>query len=183
MNMKYAIMFSLLFFALSFAASEAMPSQILQLTPQLEKGALAWFVARDKADQKPITKKDLETIIDPKAKRVALVFFATWCVPCIEGTTLLRDNQAELEKNGVQVILVNAGESDVPKIESWIKKYGSENWPLILDKFKNIQKSTGLISETVTEIVFPKTILLDNKLKPLLLIGAEGKDWPEILWK
>jgi thiol-disulfide isomerase/thioredoxin len=183
--MKRLIIFLLLSFAFSFAASDAAleKSQILTLTAQLQKDALPWFVARDRVDQKPFSKKDLETIINPKTKRVALVFFATWCVPCIEGTSLLRDNEAKLEKNGVQVILVNAGETDVPKIEEWIKKYGNEKWPLILDKFKNIQKSTGLISDTVTEIVFPKTILLDNKLKPLLLIGAEGKDWPEILWK
>jgi thiol-disulfide isomerase/thioredoxin len=179
------LLFLLLSFALSFASSETMPekSQIIPLTTQLQKDALPWFVARDRVDQKPLSTNDLKTIVAPEAKRVALVFFATWCVPCVEGTMILRNNQAELDKNGVQVILVNAGETDVPKIESWIKKYGNENWPLILDKFKNVQRNTGLISDTVTEIVFPKTILLDNKLKPLLLIGAEGKDWPEILWK
>jgi thiol-disulfide isomerase/thioredoxin len=125
----------------------------------------------------------LQALVTPQTKRVALVFFASWCIPCREGVILLRDNQAELDKNGVLIVLVNAGESDLDKMQNWVKENGNENWPIILDKFKNMQKSTGLISGTETEIVFPKTIVLDNKLKPLLLIGAEGKDWPKVLWQ
>jgi thiol-disulfide isomerase/thioredoxin len=172
-------------FALIFAAvpTELEKSQILPLTAQLQKETIPWFVARDREDVQQFTKKQLETFASPQTKRIAMVFFASWCIPCREGTVRLRNNQDELDKNGVQVILVNAGESDIPKIENWIKEYGNKEWFVILDKFKNIQKSTGLISEMETEIVFPKTILLDNKLKPLLLIGAEGKDWPQILWK
>ena len=165
-------------FAVSLEKSERLP-----LTLELQKNSLPWFVARDRNDKEPFSRKNLETIVNPQTKRVALVFFATWCIPCKEGIVLLRDNQAELDKNGVQIILVNAGESDVPKIEEWIKTYGNVNWPVILDKFKNVQKNTGLLSGSATEIVFPRTILLDNKLKPLLLIGAEGKDWPAILWE
>ena len=168
-----------------FAAdsAELEKSQILPLTAQLQKGVIPWFVARDKSDSQHFTRKHLEGLAGPQTKRIALVFFASWCIPCKEGVIRLRDSQAELDKNGVQVILVNAGESDFSKIKNWIKENGNENWPVILDIFKNVQKNTGLISGTETEIVFPKTILLDNKLKPLLLIGAEGKDWPQILWK
>jgi len=183
MNMKIiAILF--FSFAMAFAASDELEkSQILPLTAQLKKESIPWFVARDRKDLQQFTKKQLETLVASQTKRMALVFFASWCVPCREGVIRLRDSQAELDKNGIQVVLVNAGEGDLSKIENWIKENGNENWPVILDKFKNIQKNSGLISGSETEIVFPKTILLDNKLKPLLLIGAEGKDWPQILWK
>ncbi|MDR3001658.1 MAG: TlpA family protein disulfide reductase [Fibromonadaceae bacterium] len=164
-------------FAVSLEKSER-----LELTPQLQKD-MPWFVARDRSDKEPLSKKHLEALVKPQTKRVALVFFATWCIPCREGIVLLRDNQADLDKNNVQVILVNAGENDVTKIEEWIKAYGNVSWSVILDKFKNVQKNTGLLAGEATEIVFPRTILLDNKLKPLLLIGAEGKDWPAILWE
>jgi len=175
----------LLSFTIALAApNELEKSQVLPLTAQLKKGSpMPWFVARDKNDLQPFSKKHLEDIVEPGTKRIAMVFFASWCIPCREGIIILRDNQAELQKNGVQIVLVNTGESDIPKIESWVKANASEKWPVILDKFKNLQKSTGLISGTETEIVFPRTILLDNKLKPLFLIGAEGKDWPKILWE
>jgi len=163
------------------APDEPEKSQILPLTSQLQKESIPWFVARNINDTEPFSKKHLETLVNPQTKRIALVFFASWCIPCREGIVRLRDNQADLDKNGVQVVLVNVGENELPKIEKWIKANGNEKWPVILDKFKNIQKNTGLISGTETEIAFPKTILLDNKLKPLLLIGAEGKDWPFFL--
>ncbi|GBU23595.1 hypothetical protein R83H12_00211 [Fibrobacteria bacterium R8-3-H12] len=83
----------------------------------------------------------------------------------------------------MKVVLVNTGENDISKIESWLKIYASEKWLVIIDKFKNLQKNVGLISDSETDIIFPKTILLDNKLKPLSLIGAEGKDWPRVLWE
>jgi len=183
-NSQLILAFLLLSFTLLFAApSELEKSQILPLTAQLQKESMPWFVARNRSDTEPFSRKNLETLAGQQTKKIALVFFASWCVPCREGIVRLRDNQAELDKNGIQVILVNAGESDLAKIENWIKENANVKWLVILDKFKNVQKNTGLISGTETEIVFPKTILLDNKLKPLLLIGAEGKDWPRILWE
>jgi len=180
---KFLILALALFFANPLAApAELEKSQQLPLTAVLQKASMPWFVARDKNDQQPFTTNDLRTLAK-QTKRIALVFFASWCIPCREGIVILRDNQAELDKHGVQVVLVNAGESELPKIEAWVKANGNEKWPVILDKFKNIQKNTGLISDAETEIVFPKTILLDNNLKPLLLIGAEGKDWPKVLWE
>jgi len=169
----------------AFATGSAEPeqSQKLPLTTQLQKGVLPWFVARDRSDKDPFSRKHLEALVGTN-KRVALVFFATWCIPCREGVVRLRDSQAELEKNGVLVILVNAGEKkfDHGAIEKWAKDNGHEKWTVVLDKFGNILKNTGL-STGNEDIIFPKTILLDNKLKPLLLIGAEGKDWPKILWE
>jgi len=181
MNMKI-IAVLLLYFAVAISA-ELEKSQVLPLTAQLQKGPLPWFVARDKSDLQPFSRKNLEELVKPETKRVALVFFASWCIPCREGIVVLRDNQSDLQKNGVKVVLVNTGESDVSKIEKWVKTYASEEWAVVLDKFKNVQKNAGLISEADSEIAFPKTILLDNKLKPLLLIGAEGKDWPRVLWE
>ncbi len=175
----------LLSFAIALAApNDLEKSQILPLTAQLKKDSLMpWFVARDKNDLQPFSRKNLEEFVGTETKRIALVFFASWCIPCREGVAILRDNQSDLQKNGVKVVLVNAGENDISKIESWLKIYASEKWLVIIDKFKNLQKNTGLISDSETDIIFPKTILLDNKLKPLFLIGAEGKDWPRVLWE
>jgi thiol-disulfide isomerase/thioredoxin len=171
-------------FTLLFAApDEPEKSQILPLTAQLQKEFIPWFVARDKVDKEPFSRKHLENSLTPQTKRIALVFFASWCIPCREGVVRLRDNQADLDKNGVLVVLVNAGENELPKIGKWIRTNGNEKWLVILDKFRNIQRNTGLISDAETEIALPKTILLDNKMKPLFLIGAEGKDWPRVLWE
>jgi thiol-disulfide isomerase/thioredoxin len=156
-------------------------SQRIPMTAQLQKESLPWFVARNRNDTEPFSRKNLEALVKPQTKRVALVFFATWCLPCREGIAILRNNQAELAQNGVQIVLVNTGETNLPEIEKWVKTLGDEKWLVIIDKFKNIQNGTGIISEAETTL--PKTILMDNKLKPLLLIGAEGKDWPTILWE
>jgi len=45
------------------------------------------------------------------AKRIVLSFFATWCKNCIEEFALLKNNVDELQKNGVQVYLIDVGES------------------------------------------------------------------------
>ena len=183
--MKRIIITLVFLICASFAAEGEIleKSQKLPLTQQLQKSSIPWFVARKSDNVVAFTKKDLEAYVTPQTKRVALTFFATWCIPCREGVVRLRDNQEDLEKNGVQVILVNAGESDLAKINGWVKEYGSDKWTVVLDRFKQVQEKTGLINSKETEIAFPKTILLDNNLKPLLLIGAEGKDWPKILWE
>ena len=167
----------------SFAATSEKLSfpKGLQLNKQLP-----WF-ALDMKDAEGtyngVIKNDkLKEIIHQRnSKRVVFAFFATWCFPCREGLRLLGEKAAELKDNGVLVILVNVGESDYVKTDKWIKEYAKEGWLIGYDKFNNMPETFGLVKRG-EEMPLPATLLLDPNLRPLLLIGHEGEDYPQILW-
>jgi alkyl hydroperoxide reductase subunit AhpC len=161
----------------------AQPSEIHQMPPKLQAEILPWFAARDGKDGvSPFTRKTLEGLVAPQIKRVALVYFATWCLPCREGVLRLKEQKGELQKNGVLVVLVNVGEQDMGVVQKWVRQFGTEQWPLISDQFGRLTEGFGLVKPE-EKITLPRTIVLSEKLKPLQLIGAEGSDWSEILWR
>lgn len=166
----------------------ATPTVRLSLPPPLQKAEIPSFTARDKDAKELFFLRDLKRAVNPNAERVALVYFATWCKPCIEGMVHLRNSKDLLEQNGVQIVLVNVGERDVngeidvKKVHRWIEKYSDPSWLLIMDVNRQLVRPYGL-SPSGQDMVLPQTLLLSGKLKPLLLLGAEGSDWPQVLWE
>jgi peroxiredoxin len=172
--------------ALLFAAafSFAQPSLRLELPPQLQKDIVPAFVARDRNADAPFNLNGLKKLVDPeKTERVVLAYFATWCKPCREGMAKLRKNKDKIEKNGIQIVLVNVGESDAALVHKWIKEYSDPDWPLIMDTRQQLVKPFGLLKQGEQTIALPLTLILDNKLKAIGLLGTEGSDWPSLLWK
>jgi len=183
-------MLRLIFFAClalaNFSFAQDRSSVRLSLTKELQ-GELPWFamVAKDGEDtyNGVLSKDKLKAAAAQKnSKRVVLAFYATWCIPCREGLTKLSSNAAELEKNGVLVVLVNVGEDDYVKINKWINTYAKNGWLLGFDKFNNMPANFGL-SKNGEEMPLPKTLLLDQNLRPIMLIGQEGDDFPRILYE
>jgi len=86
----------------------------------------------------------------------------------------------ELEKDRVMIVLVNVGEDDCGKISKWVNEYVKDGWLLGFDRFNNLPENFGL-SKNGAEMPLPKTLLLDQNLRPLMLIGQEGDDFPQIL--
>jgi thiol-disulfide isomerase/thioredoxin len=167
----------------SFAAK---PSEKLPLPKELQS-ELPWFAMIAKDDYATyngvINRDNLKEFAKQKnSKKIIFSFFATWCVPCHEGLKLMSEKAGELEKSGTLVVLVNVGEDDFGKVEEWIKKYTKKEWLLGFDKFGNLPKNFGLSKQGV-DISFPRTLLTDANLKPLMLIGQEGDDFPQILWE
>ena len=161
----------------------AQMSQRLDLPTPLKTTQLPWFAARDGKDaDQPFTRRQLEAAVTPSTRRVALVYFATWCLPCRAGVRKLSQNLDALERHGVQVVLVNVGEADAEAVRRWVREFGSDRWPLIADNYGRLTEAFGLVTSGET-MALPRTLLLDSKLKPLLLIGEEKADWPELLWK
>ena len=154
----------------------------LELPEQLKKETLPNFVARDRDGQNLLQRRHLDRIIGPQTKRVALVFFATWCMPCAKGAMMIRDARDELAKNGVQAFFVNVGENDIEAVHKWVRQYGDPTVPLIIDNRSEMSGAFGLLEPNGT-IVMPKILVLDAKLKPLFLLGTEGSDFPRILWE
>jgi peroxiredoxin len=175
--MRIAIFFTLLMFAVSFAdlpeqlRGEIIPnfSPVLAIDNETELG-------RDdlkKAAQKPSTK------------RIVLSFFATWCVNCREEFVLLKKNKSELEKDGVQVYLIDVGESIHEKgaaVEKFVRQYAGDSFPFYFDPNANLLKKFGLVEKSQTQFELPITIVLDANLKVLGILREARKNFPQVLW-
>ncbi|MCF0217074.1 MAG: TlpA family protein disulfide reductase [Fibrobacteraceae bacterium] len=171
--MKFVALFLIAFVSFSFAAS----TQQLEL-PVSVKDSIPWFAARDN-DGGPFTKTHLKKIAQG-SKKVALVYFATWCIPCRVGLKQIKENENVLSEKGVKVVLVNVGENDSKLISDYISKMKLEVFPLIKDNYKRLSEGFGLVKEN--EIFsLPRTLLLDENLKPLKYLGQEGEDFIELL--
>jgi peroxiredoxin len=167
------------------ANAQSESSVRIPLPRQLASAAaIPSFSARMTDGEQLFQKRHLEKLVaqDPQIKRVALVYFATWCAPCAAGSRKLRAAKETLRRNGVLVIFVNAGESDVTAIRKWIKDYGDPGFPLILDAKTQMLGPWGL-TDPSGKVLMPRTLVLNRNLRPLFLIGTEGDDFPEILWR
>ena len=143
--------------------------------------SLPWFAVREVSDNaKPFTRMHLAKIAEKK-ERTALVYFATWCIPCRAGVKRLAENFDELQKNNVAVVLVNIGERDENLVKNWIEKTNASKFMVVGDPFKRLTEGFGLVREG-EEISLPRTIVLDKNTKPLFMLGEEGRDWPQVLW-
>jgi len=161
------------------------PSVVLEMPKELSTtGILPPFSAKDQNAERGFQRRHLEKMLadDPKIKRVALVFFATWCKPCAEGAAKLKKARKLLKANGVLAIFINVGEKDAEQVRNWIKEYGDPKMPLIMDTKSQIAELCGLMGSNGIAVM-PRTLVSDAKLKPLFLLGTEGDDFPEILWK
>ena len=195
MRLKLITVLMLAFFASAFAAPAAKapaakapaapaaagtPSEVKQLPPAVAD-SLPWFAARELGGSNmPFTRAHLEKIA-AGSNRVALVYFATWCVPCRAGMKALVKSKQELEQNGIKVILVNAGEREEAKIKKMVESLGANVFPVVIDPYKRLSEGIGLIKEG-ENIALPMTLVVDKAAKPVFMVGQEGSDWPSILW-
>src|ERR1700689_2077946 len=82
------------------------------LSEQTTNSALIGKAAPDAV----LTKTDgtsASVIGEQRGKKVILVFWATWCPHCYEDLGTINENLASIEQNGIKVILVNVGETNV----------------------------------------------------------------------
>jgi len=172
---------------LTTLARSGEPSVMLPMPKELASvDVIPPFTAKDGEGENTFQLRHLEKMIakEPDVKRVALAYFATWCLPCADGAGKLKKAKAALKANGVMLIMVNVreGEDDPAPVHKWIKNYGDPEFPLIMDIKGQLAGPYGLIEQD-GRIIMPKTLVLDRQLKPLFLLGSEGDDFPEILWK
>jgi len=119
------------------------------------------------------------------AKRVALSFFDSKCINCRVEFALLRKKAGELDKNGVQVYLIDVGES-VHKmgenVSDIVKEHAGNSFPFYFDPNGNLLKKSGLVDKS-GGFVLPLVIVLDSDLRVLgVLSGVSEDDYPQILW-
>ncbi len=163
------------------------PTEVLPLPKELASvEIIPPFSAKDRTGEETFQRRHLEDLVKrtPGIKRVALVYFATYCAPCAAGVRRLKAARPALKENGVFVVLVNVGEGedDPAPVLQWVNTHGTADFQLIFDVRKQLVNPYGL-ARADGVAVMPRTLVLDAKLKPLLLLGTEGDDFPEILWK
>ena len=161
-------------------AAPLQKSRSIEL-PKTIADSLPWFAIREFSDNMiPWTRSHLAKMAQ-KSDRTALVYFATWCVPCRAGIKRLVEQIDDLNKNKVSVVLVNIGERDESLIKNWIQKTNASKFKIVHDPFKRLTEGFGLVKEG-EEITLPRTIVVDSQLKPLFMLSEEGQDWPQVLW-
>jgi thiol-disulfide isomerase/thioredoxin len=184
-KMYRLIFFACLIFSASFSFAQGKLSERVPLTKQLQS-EIPWFALVTKdgdSNYNGVLSKDkLKAIIKQRnSRRVVFSFYATWCLSCKEGIAKMFNNAAELENSGILVVLINVGEADFVKSSKFVSMYIKDEWLFGFDKFNNIPESFGLSKTHDSEMPLPKTLLLNNELCPLVLIGNEGDDFLQIL--
>lgn len=116
----------------------------------------------------------------PTARVHALVFFATWCRPCLKGLTGIAAARAQLEAAGVRVVLVDFREH-AATVKPFLKTHGLQGLPVIVDKFGAVAQAFGASDGKTARL--PRTVLLDAEGVVRGIFAAEGADYVERLIK
>ena len=164
----------LLFSSASFAAEAATQSQKIPL-PVAIRDSLPWFAVFElQNDNAPFTRNHLNALAQ-KNERVA-----TWCIPCREGLKQISTNAEALAAAKTSVVLVNVGEREKDMLTKYLAKFSLEKLPAVVDPFGRLTEGFGLIKEG-ENIDLPRTVVVDKKMHPSFMIGAEGADYIQIL--
>ena len=148
--------------------------------PAQIQDSLPWFAVREIGDNNtPFTKTHLQQLAK-KSNRVALVYFATWCVPCRVGLKQIAIHREELAAAKTAVVLVNVGERDTEKLLRYLKRFSLTQAKSVIDPFGRLTEGFGLKEEN-ENMSLPRTIVLDSSLKPLFMLGEEGDDFIDLL--
>jgi len=178
-QMRVAILLTALMLAFSYGQQT---KRLSPLPEPLQGDIIPNFFALAIDNETELGRSDLK---NTGAKRIVISFFATWCVNCREELVVLKNNAGELAKNGVQVHLIDAGESLVEKgatVEKFVKQFAGDAFQFWFDPNANMLKKFGLIEKNQTTFELPITIVMDANLKVLAVFKEIGKDYPQILW-
>jgi len=161
-------------------------SQKISPLPKQLQGTIPNFKVLAIDNETELSQSDLKASAKKAgAKRIALSFFATWCVNCMNEFALLNKNADELKKNGVQVYLIDVGESihtEGSKVSDMVSKYAGNSFPLYFDPGGNLLRKSGFMQEG-GRYSLPLVILLDPDLRVLGVLSKLGEnDFPQVLW-
>lgn len=127
--------------------------------PQLATGKPAPdFIAKD------LTGKEYR-LSELKGKGVILNFWGTWCEPCRDEMPALQEMSETLKNQGVLVLGVNNGESDVT-VQAFVKQYGL-TFPILLDKRLDISKAYQVVNLPTTYFIKHDGTLAMRVIGPL----------------
>ncbi len=80
---------------------------------------------------------------DYKGKKIILFFFTTWCPYCVAKFPVLARKKAQLEEEGIVLLLINVGESQ-PKVASFREKK-KVAFDILLDESMSVAQNYRVI--------------------------------------
>lgn len=164
---------------ISLAAEPTAKSVKLPL-PTAIQDSLPWFAVFElQNDNAPFTRNHLKALAQ-KSDRVALVYYASWCLHCREGLKMISANASALEAAKTAVVLVNVGERDKEMLTKYLATFSLEKLNAVVDPFGRLTQGFGLVKEG-ENMDLPKTLLVDKSMHPQILIGSKGEDYISIL--
>jgi len=181
--MRTIIILSILMSSLCFGQALKQSQKLNPLPKELQGTIPDFFVlAKDNRRANALRPDGLKANAEKAgAKRIVLSFFTTWCPNCPDEFALLKKNADELKKNGVQVYLINVGQSIVTagdSVSNMVHTYAGDSFPFYFDPYKTLLKDFGFKQE-----IYPLIIVLDTELRVLSVFTGAGKeDFPQILW-
>jgi len=93
---------------------------------------------------------------DFKGKLLILNFWATWCAPCREEMPSLDDLQSNSNFDNLKIFLINIGQENFSKSDSFFKELGIQNLEMYFDAPITLAKKFSLRG-------VPTTILFNKK--------------------
>ncbi len=112
-------------------------SSLFLVQPVYATAKMPAFSFPEVTDGKPINSKDL------LGKVLLVVFFATWCPPCMEEVPGLVDLQKELSRDGFSVIAFSI-DAQGPRIVSLMIRRLGVNYPVVMADEKTIAGFGGI---------------------------------------
>ena len=111
---------------------------------------------------------------------VALVVFATWCVPCTEGLKRLAKGREALEERGVKAVLI-AYREDVEVVKPWLAERGWGEGTVLIDRFGVAATALGVASKSKEgeRARLPRTFVVAGDGTVRAILGREGDDYVE----
>ncbi len=138
-----------------------------------------WFAGWDAQDR--VLNRDLLIKRNAGAKVFALVIFQTTCKPCEKGLSMIREQRAALEREGIRVVLV-AMREDAAKVKPWLSARGLQRELLLFDRFGVASKALGVTSKgDGNSAVLPHTVVMDSKKVVRAIFGKEDADYVDVI--
>lgn len=108
----------------------------------------------------------------------ALVFFATWCKPCVKGLKQIQAQRARWQAAGLNVVLINFREP-AETIRPFLRQHGLDGLPILIDKFGQIAQAFGVSDGRSARM--PRTVVMGADGVVRAIFGAEGADYVDAL--
>ena len=122
-------------------------------------------------DGQPVSLRQLMDDAGKVNGCVALVFFMTTCEPCKAEIQQLIANKTDLEKDGVNFLLVAAGE-DKAKVAPFVSRMKIP-FKVVTDRFMIVAKLYG-ITDANMKINVPQTVVVGPDGKVRMAVGVVG---------
>lgn len=152
-------------------------SQLIEDAGKTRVGhALPWFGGWS-VDGKVLNRRNLLGS-QPEGGRL-IVFFATWCKPCEAGLLELVRARGQLEKAGVQLLLINFREESA-KVVPWLRARSLGDAPVLLDQFGYTARDLAGVGGDAGSAL-PRTLVVGPDGRVRRIIGREGGDYVDLI--